>query len=200
MVVPLVVTDDARSLFESSADLEPEALPPPPPAPRPRSRGRAPVFGGSLEEFCLPDLLQLLRNTRRTGLLTCTTSTGIGRVLLSGGMIVGADSPSALDLRWQVLNSPGLAPERRAVLAALPVDSFSDEAIDDAIAARGLVSRDDVASARVARIYSAFREMIGWTSGRFSFDPEVTVNHPRPALSVQSILMRLWQEQDEQAR
>lgn len=178
---------------------EPAALPPAPPAPPPKSNGRGPVFSGDLGEFCVPDLLEFLRSARRTGLLLCTTSMGIGRVQLSGGMIVGADSPNALDLRRQLLNNPELAPERRAALAALPVASFSDDAVDDAIASRDLVPRDEVERARVARIYSAIREMIGWTSGRFSFDPEVAMTNPAPAISAQSILMQLCQEQDEQA-
>jgi hypothetical protein len=58
-----------------------------------------------------------------------------------------------------------------------------------------------VERARVARIYSAFREMVGWTSGRFSFDPAVPiVTNPVLALSAQSILMQIYQEQDEQER
>ena len=125
---------------------------------------------------------------------------GIGRVQLSRGMIVGADSPNALDLRRHLLNNPELAPERRAALADLPAESFGDEAIDEAIASRDLVPRDEVERARVARIYSAVRELIGWTSGRFSFDPEVAMTNPAPAINAQSILMQLCQEQDETSK
>src|SRR2546430_590773 len=35
-----------------------------------KSIGSGPVFSGDLEQFCLPDLLELLRNSHRTGLLT----------------------------------------------------------------------------------------------------------------------------------
>jgi len=66
---------------------------------------------------------------------------------------------------------------------------------------RGLAADDHEERARVARIYSAFREMIGWTVGRFSFDPAVpVVTNPAFALSAQSILMQIYQEQDEQGR
>jgi len=41
--------------------------------------------------------------------------------------------------------------------------------------------------------------MVGWTSGRFTFDPTVPiVTNPALALSAQSILMQIYQEQDEQ--
>jgi len=186
--------------------------PPPPPPPRRaasttnvpgqvKSVGSGPVFTGDLEEFCLPDLLEFLRNSQRTGLLMCTTDYGIGTIQLSRGMIISADSPKALDLREHFLTSPDLAPERRRVLATLPPECFGDDMIDGMVVARDLLPRDEVERARVARIYSAFREMMAWTAGRFSFDPGVpVVTNPALALSAQSILMQIYQEQDEQGR
>lgn len=184
----------------------PPAKPPPPPAGNgvitaTKTVGGGPAFAGDLEEFALPDLLEFLRNSHRTGLLLCTTSTGTGTVQLSRGMIIAADSPNALDLREHLLTSAEIAPEQRQVLAALPVDYFSDDMIESVLVSRDLVPRDEVERARVAHIYSAFREMMGWTSGRFSFDPAVPiVTNPALALSAQSILMQIYQEQDEEER
>jgi hypothetical protein len=166
-----------------------------------RTVGSGPVFTGNLEELGLPDLLEFLRNSHRTGLLICTTEAGIGSVQLSRGMIIGADSPNALDLREHFLTSSQLAPERRRLLAALPLECFGDDMIESVLVSRDLVPRDEVERARVARIYSAFREMMGWTRGRFSFDPAVPiVSNPALALSAQSILMQIYQEQDEQGQ
>jgi predicted regulator of Ras-like GTPase activity (Roadblock/LC7/MglB family) len=174
---------------------------PPVIVPAVKSVGSGPVFTGDLEEFCLPDLLEFLRNSHRTGLLVCTTERGVGRVQLSRGMIIGADSPHALDLREHFLTSTQLAPERRRLLAALPLECFGDDMIETVLVSRDLVPRDEVERARIARIYSAFREMMGWTSGRFSFDPAVPiVTNPALALSAQSILMQIYQEQDEQGQ
>jgi hypothetical protein len=174
---------------------------PPPIMSQMKSVGSGPVFTGDLEEFCLPDLLEFLRNSHRTGLLICTTELGVGTVQLSRGMIIGADSPNALDLREHFLTSPQLAPERRRMIAALPLECFGDDLIESVVVLRDLVSRDEVERARIARIYSAFREMMGWTTGRFSFDPAVPiVSNPALALSAQSILMQIYQEQDEQGR
>jgi len=179
---------------------EPAALPPPP-SPAPRSTGVGPVFAGDLEELGVADLLEFLRSGQRTGLLICTTPAGIGSVQLRRGMIVGADSPSALGLRQHLLNDPELAPERRRALAAVAAERFGDDAIDEVVGSGDLVSRDEVDRARVARIYSAIREMIGWASGRFSFDPSAPVAaKPGPALGVQSVLMQICQEQDDQAQ
>jgi len=175
---------------------------PPPSVPAPVvTAGSGPVFTGDLEEFCLPDLLEFLRNSHRTGILSCTTDTGSGIVQLSRGMITGADSPHALDLREHFLTNPELGLDRRRALAALPPECFGEDAIDQELGARALVSREEIEQARTARIYSAFREMIAWTRGRFSFDPAAPIaTHPAIALSAQSILMQIYQEQDEQDR
>lgn len=179
-------------------------LPPPFPSSvlaQVKAVGSGPVFTGELEEFGLPDLLEFLRHTHRTGLLMCMTSAGIGTIQMLRGMIIGAHSPNALDLRQHFLTSPELAPDRRRALAALPAECFDDHEIADVLVSRELVPRDEVERARVARIYSAFREMMRWTVGRFSFDPGVAVvTNPVLALSAQSILMQIYQEQDEQGR
>jgi len=183
--------------------------PAPPVAARPhvagasqaKAVGSGPAFTGDLEEFALPDLLEFLRNSHRTGLLVCSTAIGTGTIQLSRGMIISADSPHALDVREQLLASTGLAPEQRHVLAGLPAECFGDEMIEGVLVSRDLVPRDEVERVRIARIYSAFREMMAWTSGRFSFDPAVPiVTNPALALSAQSILMQIYQEQDEQGR
>jgi hypothetical protein len=163
--------------------------------------GSGAVFAGDLEEFALPDLLEFLRNSHRTGLLICSSESGVGTIQLSRGMIVGADSPNALDLRRYFLASADLTPEQRRSMAALPEECFSGDTIVDELASRNLAPRDEVERARVARIYSAFREMMAWNSGRFSFDPAVPVaSNPALALSAQTILMEIYQEQDEQSR
>ncbi|HEY6177527.1 MAG TPA: DUF4388 domain-containing protein, partial [Kofleriaceae bacterium] len=162
----------------------------------PPARGQ--VFAGALDEFALPDLLEFLRNSQRTGLLVCTHQSGTGRIQLSHGMVISAESPRALELREHLLSRSDLAAEQRSRLAALPAECFGDTRIVDELASRDLASRDDVERARVARIYSAFRDMLSWTSGRFSFDPSAPiVGNPVLALSARSILMQIFQEQDD---
>ncbi|HET7504700.1 MAG TPA: DUF4388 domain-containing protein [Kofleriaceae bacterium] len=163
--------------------------------------GSGPVFTGDLKEFSLPDLLEFLRNSHRTGLLMCTTPAGAGTIHLSRGMIIAADSPHAVDLREHFITHPEIEVERRRQLATLPPECFGDDLVEGVLVGRDLATPDEVERARTARIYSAFREMMTWTTGRFSFDPGVPiVTNPALALSAQSILMHLYQEQDEQGR
>ncbi|HEU4733766.1 MAG TPA: DUF4388 domain-containing protein, partial [Kofleriaceae bacterium] len=198
-VVPLEVTTGARRDFGASPSLPPPLpmptlpMPPdeapagtPPPAElagRPPSNvssqmkavGSGPVFTGDLEEFSLPDLLEFLRNSHRTGLLMCSTPAGVGAIQLSRGMIVAADSPHALDLREHFVTHPEIDIDRRRLMATLPPECFSEAVIEGVLVGRDLATPAELERARTARIYSAFREMMAWTSGRFSFDPGVPI-------------------------
>jgi predicted regulator of Ras-like GTPase activity (Roadblock/LC7/MglB family) len=170
----------------------------PPPMPGTAAASGPQVFAGDLDELALPDLLEFLRNSQRSGLLVCSHATGIGKIRLSHGMVVSADSPRALGVREHLLARRELAPAQRDRLAALPPLCFDETRIVDELTARDLASRDDIERARIARIYSAFREMLSWTSGRFSFDPAAPiVRSPALALSARSILMQIYQEQDD---
>lgn len=155
------------------------------------------VFAGDLDEFSVPDLLELLRNSQRSGLLICTTVAGTGTVQLARGQIVFADSPAALDIREQLLSVTGMPAEQHAALESAPPAWFDHTTSCCELVSRNVVSLDVVERACVARIYSALREMIGWTSGRFSFDPTVAAPASAPrALNTQTVLMRLFQEPD----
>jgi Domain of unknown function (DUF4388) len=159
------------------------------------------AFSGGLEEFALPDLLEFMRNGVRTGLLTCISDAGVGTVQLVRGLIVSAESPGARSLRDQLVSSAALPPERRREIDRLPALSFNDAVIDAALVETKLLSAEEVELARVARVYAAFREMISWTTGRFSFEPGVSAERqPGLQLTAQSVLLQIFQEQDERAR
>ncbi|HEU4727571.1 MAG TPA: DUF4388 domain-containing protein, partial [Kofleriaceae bacterium] len=156
----------------------PRATPPPSATALPsqmKSVGSGPVFTGDLKEFSLPDLLEFLRNSHRTGLLMCTTPAGVGTIQLSRGMIVAADSPHALDLREHFVTHPDIEVDRRRQMAILPPECFGDDLVEGVLVGRDLATPAELERARTARIYSAFREMMAWTSGRFSFDPGVPI-------------------------
>lgn len=169
---------------------------------RDKPSGGEAVFAGQLEEFPLADLLVFMRNGVRTGLLTCITEQGAGSVQLVRGLITGADSPAAGTLRDHLLARPGLTASQRLELTVLPHESFlDDDAIEQALLPRGLVSVDELAEARETRVFAAFREMVNWTTGRFSFEPSAPpTREPAIEMSAQSVLLQIFREQDEQSR
>ncbi len=190
--------------------------PPPPPPPvrsgaitKPRQavadpsepKDAAGAFSGDLDELELPDLLEFMRNGQRTGALTCTSQRRTGWVHLSRGMIVGADAPNAGDLRGHLLVLSEVTEAQRRLIAAMPNECFSDDSADLALVSQSVVSAEILHAARVAHVYSAFREMLRWTTGRFSFDPTAPIRATSTlSLSPQSVLLHLYQEQDEKDR
>lgn len=190
--------------------------PAPPPAParsgaitKPRQavadpsepKDAAGAFSGDLDELELPDLLEFMRNGQRTGALTCTSQRRTGWVHLSRGMIVGADAPNAGDLRGHLLVLSEVTEAQRRLIAAMPNECFGDDAADLALVSQSVVSAEILHAARVAHVYSAFREMLRWTTGRFSFDPTAPIRTTSQlSLSPQSVLLHLYQEQDEKDR
>jgi predicted regulator of Ras-like GTPase activity (Roadblock/LC7/MglB family) len=169
---------------------------------REKPSGGEAVFAGQLEEFPLADLLVFMRNGVRTGLLTCITEHGAGSIQLVRGLITGAESPSAGTLRDHLLARPELTASQRLEITVLPHEYFlDDDAIEQALLPRSLVSANELAEAREARVFAAFREMLNWTTGRFSFEPSAPpVREAAIEMSAQSVLLQIFREQDEQSR
>jgi len=93
-------TPPARPEPARAAPPRPPALPrpangaaAPSPAQLPRDGGVDATFAGQLSDFALPDLLEFLRAGRRTGLLVCTSASGVGTLRFRGGSLTGATSP-----------------------------------------------------------------------------------------------------------
>jgi hypothetical protein len=133
---------------------------------------------GSLEDFTLPDILQLLTRTKKTGSLQLLAAQDErrGLVRLTSGAVNGASS----DLRRQAL-------ARRLVGSGLVSDEVLTAAAGDVRAGasslvRALLERGDVDAAEVNRLAAdqvtdAVCELLRWSAGTFSFligdpDPE----------------------------
>ena len=70
------------------------------------------VFSGSLQLLAVPDLLDFLKTSRRTGTLVITSNAGIGAVQLKGGNLTGVASPSAPNLGDLLVNKEVLTREQ----------------------------------------------------------------------------------------
>lgn len=168
---------------------------------REKLNGGESVFTGQLEEFPLADLLVFMRNGVRTGLLTCVTEEGTGSIQLCRGLITGASSPRSGGLREHLLAKPDLTATQRFELTVLPPECFLDDVVEQALLPHSLVSLAELAAAREARIYAAFREMLNWKEGRFSFEPSAPpAREPSLELTAQSVILQVFREQDEQGR
>ncbi len=125
---------------------------------------------GSLEDFGLPDVLQLLSQTRKSGALHLQASEEDrkGIIRLGSGTVDAAVS----DLRREVL-------ARRLVGAGLVSDEALSAAADDvrggapsllrALLDRSGLAHDDVTGVATEQATDAVCELLRWTAGTFSF-------------------------------
>ncbi|MBW2537323.1 MAG: tetratricopeptide repeat protein, partial [Deltaproteobacteria bacterium] len=111
--VDAVASDAVAQLGSLQLDEQEEEEKTPPPGVVPRSPHQPPpipadakrksvepkaVFTGDLQLFAVPDLLDFLNSSRRTGTLVITSENGIGAVHLKDGDIAGAASPNSTNV------------------------------------------------------------------------------------------------------
>jgi hypothetical protein len=168
------------------------------------ARGNGPadaVFSGQLSSFALPDLLEFLRSGRRTGLLVCSCTSGIGALRFRDGKIVGAASPGTPNLAEALARAGGLAADRVHEVTAgadLPDDMLADRLVEGGLADAGAVQE-----ALSRQVWVAIRELVGWRDGEFAFNRDDGAASPsRLSVEVdpQEVLLDVFKEMDEASR
>jgi hypothetical protein len=159
------------------------------------------VFGGHLDLFCVPDLLEFLRSGQRTGTLRLDAGSGAGLVRLRRGKITAASSPDVGTMGDYLIKHAVLSGEQlRGLLQEQRRDptgkSLGRLAIDHRLATAA-----DVRRALMAQVLDAIRELKDWTTGQFAFEPEVlsepTLSEIELELDPQAVLLTIFKEEDE---
>jgi tetratricopeptide (TPR) repeat protein len=168
------------------------------------ARGAAKAaFTGDLQLLAVPDLLEFLKSSRRTGTLVVTSEAGIGAVNLKGGNITGAASPGSVNL-GDILKRDGLVDEETLKGAAEAQSDKPEQLLGSILVARGVVDAGQVRKALTQQVQSAIIEMLHWQSGRFAFEPETptddTDGEIEIILDTQGVLLDALREFDEQNR
>src|SRR3954447_15448373 len=123
---------------------------------------------GTLDAFGLPDILQLLAFTRKTGALRLSAQSASGVVHVRDGSICAASSDTSRQLLARRVVGAGLVgdePLRVAVQAA----STGSDGVVAALLAAGALTPDAVLPLAVEQTTDAVGELLRWTSGEFSF-------------------------------
>ena len=166
--------------------------------------GAGSVFSGQLSSFALPDLLEFLRSGRRTGLLVCSSASGMGALRFRDGSITGAASPAAPGVGELLVRARKVAPEALLALSASLGQDLSDHLVGERLVQEGLTDAASVKKAFEQLIGVAVRELMHWTDGEFTFNRETQVAPESPGLSVsldpQGLLLNFFKEMDEASR
>jgi hypothetical protein len=153
-----------------------ETTPPPPAVTSAGPGSHAPaskaVFTGDLQLFAVPDLLEFLKSSRRTGTLVITSEGGIGAVHLKHGNITGAASPRGANMGDLLLRTGAMTEEQLRDAAQYQREHSPDRLIGSILVEQGFVDRGTLQRALGTQIKDAIYEMIGWGSGRFAFEPD----------------------------
>jgi len=162
------------------------------------------VFTGDLQLLAVPDLMEFLKSSRRTGTLVITSSVGIGAVHMRQGMITGAASPHSKNTGKFLLEGGHVTEEQLGQAAEYQRADSPNRLIGSILVERGLVDRETLQQALVRQIKCAVMEMVGWTSGRFAFEPDkrgqADESDVEVELDTQEVLLDVMRQLDEMNR
>lgn len=205
-----------RSVVSAGAALPGQAaaaddLPPLPPLSSSAMLSRAPpgsaggaVFSGQLSSFALPDLLEFLRSGKRSGLLVCSSASGMGALRFFDGWVTAAASPTTPGIGEVLVLSRKVAPDAlRKVTAALGPEP-ADAQVAERLVSDGHADPATVRAGFERQIRLAIRELMLWTDGEFTFNREAEAPLEAPGLAValdpQGLLLNFFKDMDEASR
>jgi hypothetical protein len=129
------------------------------------------AFSGRLDNIALPEVLNFLAVTAKSGRLGLTRRDGQGLILMRRGRIIYAASSSVRTTFGNILVSRGVIDER-TLLEALERQHFAPEEkrLGHVLVEMGRVSPEDVEEAVRHQIELVLTELCQWTAGFFKFD------------------------------
>ena len=152
----------------------------------------------------MPDLLEFLRSSRRTGTLVITSSGGIGAVHMRQGMITGAASPNSKNMGQILQESGSVTTEQLKEAAEFQRANSPNRLLGSILVERKIVDREALQKALIRQIKGAVLEMVQWKSGRFAFEPDkrgqVDEADVEVELDTQAVLLDVLRELDEANR
>jgi hypothetical protein len=148
---------------------------------------------GTLKDFSLADIFQLIGLQRRTGVLTLRTSDDTVTVTFLDGKVVGADS-----LNHRLENRLGHVLIRSELLTqdqlnrALEIQKETLQRLGFILVHYGIISVDALKQALQLQILQIIFRLFRWKDGEYHFSQETTIEYDRDyvvPVSAESILM-----------
>jgi len=157
---------------------------------------------GSLKDFGLADILQLIFFQRKTGVLTLEGRLDKVRLLFIVGNIAGAESKRRMEANrlGKVLVKKGLLNEEN-LQAALDEQRSSNVKFGNILVKRGIVGRADIEEIITGQIKETVIQIFGWKEGSYEFTPQaIPVDKDIPiSIDTQHLLMEGLRILDEWA-
>ena len=147
--------------------------------------GKRSVFSGDLRTLGTPDLLEFLRNGRRTGTLILTGKAGTGAIFVRSGMIITGSSPQATNI-GQLLRERGAIDDGQLAEVASCQDNGGHSTLMGAMFVdKDMVDAETVKKALSDQVFAVVRELFQWQEGHFAFLPESPSKASSPELEIE---------------
>ncbi len=149
---------------------------------------------GTLEDFSLADIFQLIGIQRKTGILTLKNSQETVSVTFHQGMVIGADSvPRKLEDRiGKVLVKTGLISQNE-LQEALEQQQKTMQKVGFILIDQKYISKEQLKEALQIQVTQMIYRLFRWTNGEYYFDQKARVDpegdESIPPVSAESILM-----------
>jgi Domain of unknown function (DUF4388) len=148
---------------------------------------------GTLRDFSLSDIFQLIGLQRKTGVLTLRSSEDVVTVSFLDGKVVGADSLNKRleDRLGQVLLKTG-AVTKAELDAALKTQMETLERLGHILLERTVISREELRKAFEQQLLQIIYRVFRWQDGDYHFSQETSVDYDAELvapLGSESILM-----------
>jgi hypothetical protein len=147
---------------------------------------------GSLKEFGLADILQLIYFQHKTGVLTLESRLDRIRLLFYEGNVVGAESKRRIEANrlGKVLVKKGLVKEEE-LAKALEEQNSTGEKVGNLLVKHGIVKKQQLQEIINSQITETVVQLFGWKEGIYEFVPQgVPTDKEIPiAIDTQHLLM-----------
>ncbi len=148
---------------------------------------------GTLRDFSLADIFQLIGLQRKTGVLTLRSPEDVVTISFLDGKIVGADSLNKrLEDRLGQVLLKSKAISREALERALAVQRETLERLGHILLTHGLLTKQELSQALQQQILQIIYRTFRWQDGDYHFAQETSVDYDQELVSpmpIESILM-----------
>lgn len=128
------------------------------------------AFKGTLKDFKVPDILQLISLQKKTGILTFTSNDGFITLIFQNGFIVGVDSfPKKLEMRvGSVLVKQDYISDEM-LQRALAIQKRTNQKIGEILLGMGLIGKDTIQESLKTQAYEIVLSLFKWKKGDYNF-------------------------------
>ncbi|GBD99910.1 hypothetical protein BMS3Abin07_01957 [bacterium BMS3Abin07] len=147
---------------------------------------------GSIEEFGLADILQLLYFQKKTGLLTVEGRLGRVKIYFHSGNIVAAESKRGMEDKrlGKILLKKGIISEEK-LQEAIEERKTSNEKIGAIFIKNGIVSKEEIQEIIINQLTDTVVQLFNWKKGTYEFKQQRIIMDQQLQISVdtQHLLM-----------